>query len=83
VRGNTVFFSWYRDGIVAVDIAGVRNGKEPRTIAQWVTPGPNPHPIDSRLRPQDGPSVWGVALDGDLVLASDRNSGLWVLRLER
>ncbi|HWB73245.1 MAG TPA: hypothetical protein VG452_13610 [Egibacteraceae bacterium] len=26
--------------------------------------------------------TWGVFLHGDLVLASDINSGLWVLRLE-
>jgi hypothetical protein len=83
VRGNTAFFSWYREGIVAVDFAGVRNGKAPEMVAQWVTPGPNPHPISSGLRPGDGASVWGVALDGDLVLASDRNSGLYVLRLQR
>jgi hypothetical protein len=83
VRGNTAFFSWYREGIVAVDFAGVRNGRAPEMIAQWVTPGENPHPYRPNLRPGDGASVWGVALDGDLVLASDRNSGLYVLRLER
>ncbi|MFA9429369.1 LVIVD repeat-containing protein [Egicoccus sp. AB-alg2] len=83
VRGNTVFFSWYAEGIVAVDIAGIRNGGEPTFVAQWKTPTPNPNPIGPGERPGNDTSVWGVALDGDLVLASDRNSGLYVLRLQR
>jgi hypothetical protein len=83
VRGNTVFFSWYAEGIVAVDIAGVRNGRQPSMIAQWKTPTPNPNPIGPGQRPGDDPSVWGVALEGNLVLASDRNSGLYVLELRR
>lgn len=80
VRGNTVFFSWYAEGIVAVDIAGVAQGREPRMVAQWKPPLPNPDPSGALF---DTGQVWGVALDGDLVLASDQNTGLYVLRLRR
>lgn len=80
LRGNTLFYSWYAEGIVAVDIRGVERGREPRMIAQWVPPLPNPDP--SGGLPDTG-QVWGVALEGDLVLASDQNSGLYVLRLRR
>ncbi len=80
VRGDTVFYSWYAEGIVAVDVAGVRAGREPRMIAQWKPPLPNPDP--SGGLPDTG-QVWGVALEGNLVLASDQNSGLYVLRLRR
>jgi hypothetical protein len=31
----------------------------------------------------DGAQVWGVAVEGDLIVASDINSGLYVLRLVR
>ncbi|MPZ89890.1 MAG: hypothetical protein GEU81_17940, partial [Nitriliruptorales bacterium] len=80
VRGNTVFYSWYAEGVVAVDVAGLRNGREPRMVAQWKPPLPNPDP--SGGLPDTG-QVWGVALEGNLVLASDQNSGLYVLRLSR
>jgi hypothetical protein len=80
VRGNTAFFSWYAEGIVAVDIAGVAQGREPQMIAQWKPPLPNTDPSGTL---PDTAQVWGVALDGDLVLASDQNTGLYVLRLRR
>jgi hypothetical protein len=80
VRGNTVFYSWYAEGIVAVDVAGIANGREPQLIAQWKPSLPNPDP--SGGLPDTG-QVWGVALERDLVLASDQNSGLYVLKLRR
>lgn len=80
VRGNTMFYSWYAEGIVAVDVAGVAQGRQPRFIAQWQPPLPNPDP--SGGLPDTG-QVWGVALERDLVLAADQNSGLYVLKLRR
>jgi hypothetical protein len=81
VRGNTAFFSWYAEGVVAVDFAGVRNGRQPGMVAQWRTPTPNPSAPGVDHPWGDDPQVWGVALDGNLILASDMNSGLYVLQL--
>ena len=41
----------------------------------------SPHEVASFVPPQR-PNVWGVDLLGELVLVSDMNSGLYVLRLE-
>ncbi len=69
VRGSTVYASWYSDGVRAISISDPSN---PREIGFWAGAG----------APSDAPAVniWGVALLGDLVLASDRNYGLYVLR---
>ncbi len=66
IRGNRAYFSWYRRGVIVVDIS---KPAKPRLLAQFIPP------VD--------PQVWGVSLEGDTVLASDMNSGLWVLRLQR
>jgi hypothetical protein len=76
VRGNTTFFSWYSLGVVAVNSA---DPSRPRLRAQFV-------PDTDYVNPDffcEGPcaQVWGVALSGSLVLASDMNSGLYILRL--
>lgn len=72
VRGDTLYASWYSDGVRVVDIS---NPSAPRELASWTGAG----------RPADaGPvDVWGVAVQGDLVLAGDRGYGLYVLRLAR
>jgi hypothetical protein len=72
VVGTTLFASWYSDGVRALDIS---RPSAPREIASWTGEG----------RPAEaGPvNVWGVAVEGDLVLASDLGFGLYVLRLER
>jgi hypothetical protein len=80
VRGSVAFFSWYAEGIVAVDVSRVSGGRQPQFIAQWKPPLPNPDP--SGGLPDTG-QVWGVALERGLVLAADQNSGLYVLRLRR
>jgi hypothetical protein len=76
VRGTTTFFSWYSLGVVAV-----RSALPTRLTlrAQFI-------PDTDYLNPDffcDEPcaQVWGVALEGNLILASDMNSGLYVLRL--
>jgi len=72
VRGSTLLASWYSDGVRAIDIS---RPWLPREIAAWTGAG----------APADAPplSIWGVAFSGSLVLASDRNFGLYVLQLSR
>jgi hypothetical protein len=72
VRGDTLFASWYGDGVRVVDIS---RPAAPREVASWTGAG----------RPADAGAVnvWGVAVRGDLVLASDLGYGLYVLRLTR
>jgi hypothetical protein len=76
VRGNTTFFSWYSLGVVAVDSS---RPARPTLLAQFV-------PDTGYINPdffcaEPCAQVWGVFVLGRLVLASDMNSGLYVLRL--
>jgi hypothetical protein len=82
VVGTRAYFSWYSEGIVAVDIA---RASRPRVVAQFVPP-PTADPMgffgpfflgDPSNPPF--PFVWGVFPYRGLVLGSDINSGLWVL----
>jgi hypothetical protein len=66
VLGNRAYFSWYRQGIVVADIT---KPAAPKFVAQFVPPTPSPQ-------------VWGVYATKSYVLASDMNSGLWVLRFQ-
>jgi len=68
VVGNRAIFSWYRHGVIVADIS---KPAKPRLLARFVPPN----------SPQ--PQVWGVDVEGDSILASDMDSGLWVLRLAR
>ena len=72
VQGATLVASWYSDGVRVIDIS---QPAQPREIASWTGAG----------APADAPpvSIWGVAIRGDVVLASDRNFGLYVLTLSR
>jgi hypothetical protein len=72
ISGSTLFASWYSAGVRVVDIS---TPSAPREVAAWAGEG----------RPSDAPAVdvWGVAVRDDLVLASDRGYGLYVLRLVR
>ncbi len=73
VIGTTAYLSWYSDGIRVLDIADPR---APREIAAFVPPAaPDPY-----RRFQPVPQVWGVYVTGDLILASDINAGLYILR---
>jgi hypothetical protein len=69
VRGNTVYASWYSDGVRVIDIS---NPRAPREIGFWRGAG----------APADAPAVniWSVVPHGDLLVASDRNFGLYILR---
>jgi hypothetical protein len=73
VVGTTAYLSWYSDGVRVLDLA---NPRAPREIGSYVPPAVGDpfgyHPT--------APMVWGVVVVGDLVLLSDINAGLYVLR---
>ena len=74
-NGHQAFSSWYTDGIVWWDYS---DPTAPVQRGQFVPPGAeDPEAIFPPI-----PIVWGVYLDRqrDLVLASDVNSGLWILK---
>jgi len=75
VTGDLAVVSWFTDGVRVVDIA---DPAHPREVAAYV-PAAAPNPQRSIF--PDQTLVWGVAILGDLVLVSDINSGLHVLRL--
>lgn len=73
VRGSTAYLSWYTDGVRVVDIS---QPGAPREIASFVPPGvEDPFGFFPPV-----PIVWGVVLEGDLILLSDINAGLYVLK---
>jgi hypothetical protein len=85
VRGSRAYFSWYSEGVVAADISRPSN---PKVIAQFVPP-PTADPMgffgpfflgDPSNPPF--PFVWGVFVSRNYVLASDINSGLWIVRVQ-
>lgn len=69
VVGNRMYVSWYNDGIRVVDIS---RPSAPREQGAWVGEG----------RPAGAPPVdiWSVVPFRGLLLASDRNHGLYILR---
>jgi hypothetical protein len=77
VLGDRAFFSWYRHGIVVADIS---RPAKPRIVARFVPPGTN-DPAGDTCGESSCAFVWGVYPTKDYVVASDMNSGLWVLRL--
>jgi choice-of-anchor B domain-containing protein len=76
VVGDRAFLSWYTDGIRVLDIA---DPTRPREVASFVPPAA----ADPYRTFTNTAQVWGVCVYGDLVLASDINAGLFVLRDER
>ncbi len=72
--GRYALFAWYADGVRLVDLT---NPDDPREVAAFVPPAA---PDRQGFFPISA-DVWGVALSGDIVLASDINSGLYLLRL--
>jgi hypothetical protein len=79
IAGTTAYLSWYSQGVVAADVS---NPAKPRVLARFLPPAAKDR--ESLLCP-DRPcsAVWGVDTSGQYVVASDLNSGLWVLRLHR
>jgi hypothetical protein len=75
VAGDLAVLAWWTDGVRVVDIS---DPAVPREVAAYVPPAePNPQ----RAVFPNQTLIWGVAILGDLVLASDVNGGLYVLRL--
>jgi hypothetical protein len=79
VVGKTAFFSWYAQGVAVFDIS---NPRRPRFVARFLpSRGRDEHGLlcpGNRCR-----AVWGVFPTRRYLLASDLNSGLWVLRFRR
>jgi hypothetical protein len=75
LRGNLLASSWYSDGIRLIDIT---DPAAPREAGAFVPPAAeDPYGFFPTV-----PIVWGVwPHNGNLVLASDINSGLWILRV--
>jgi hypothetical protein len=78
-RGRLAFFSWFRRGIVVADIS---SPARPRLLAHFVPPAGKDATGGRLCKPKRScPLVWGVYPERRYVLASDMNTGLWVLRL--
>jgi len=79
ILGNLAFFSWYAEGVVVADIT---NPAAPRVVAHWIPP-PAADPRGFFQAPGvKFANVWGVYVTNTgTILASDINSGLWVLHM--
>ncbi|MGH3862082.1 LVIVD repeat-containing protein, partial [Actinokineospora sp.] len=69
VRDETLYASWYSDGVRVIDID---DPEDPREIASWTGAG----------APSGAPpvNIWSVVPHRGLLVASDRNFGLYVLK---
>ena len=68
IRGGLLYASWYSDGFRIIDIS---KPAAPREVGYWTGAGsPSPFAV----------SIWTVVPHGSLLLASDRNYGLYVLK---
>jgi hypothetical protein len=75
--GNTVYSSWYTDGVQVWDMS---NPRSPQRVAYFVPPATeNPVKPSQRGVLTNTTQVWGVVVDGRYIYASDMNSGLWIL----
>lgn len=68
IRGSTLYASWYNDGFRIIDIS---KPSEPHEIGSWTGAG-SPSPL--------AVNIWTVVPHGNLLLASDRNYGLYILK---
>lgn len=73
IRGDKLYVSWYADGIRVIDL---EDPAEPEEIAYYV---PESMPDPYGVAPP-GVQMWGIYLHRSLVLGSDINGGLHVLR---
>jgi hypothetical protein len=73
VRGNTAYISWYSDGIQVLDIS---QPAAPRNIGSFVPPAVE----DPFGFLPTAAELWGVYVQGDLILGSDMNAGLYILK---
>jgi len=77
--GHFAYFSWYGQGVALFDL---KNPRKPRFLMRFQpSAAPDRHGL---LCPDDTcTAVWGVFVMPKYVLASDLNSGLWVLSRPR
>jgi hypothetical protein len=78
--GQTIYASWYSDGVQVIDVSDPR---APMRVAYFVPPAAqNPVKPAQRDTLTNTTQVWGVAVDEatGLVYLSDMNSGLWIVR---
>jgi hypothetical protein len=75
VLGRYAYFSWYGQGVALFDLA---NPAKPRFVTRF-RPPPEPDGHDLLCQGGSCTAVWGVFPTRKYVLASDLNSGLWVL----
>ncbi|HYX77541.1 MAG TPA: hypothetical protein VE757_10230 [Gaiellaceae bacterium] len=74
--GRRAYFSWYGQGVALFD---VENPRKPRFVARFRPP--SGHDRHGLLCPGgDCTAVWGVFPTAHYILASDMNTGLWVLK---
>jgi hypothetical protein len=80
IKDDRSYASWYSDGVRVVDLSDPRN---PREVAWFVPPPTSPRQTAATAQSgrRDMPVVWGVFPHKDVVLASDMNSGLWIIRV--
>jgi hypothetical protein len=78
IAGTTAFFSWYSQGVIAVDLT---RPSRPHVLARYL-PRPTRDPEALLCEERSCTAVWGVyPLGPRTLVASDLVSGLWVLRL--
>jgi hypothetical protein len=75
VAGRYAYFSWYGQGVALFDL---KNPRKPRFVTR-VRPPPELDRHGLLCPGQSCTAVWGVFVRPRYVLASDLNSGLWVL----
>lgn len=68
IHGSTLYASWYSDGFRVIDISKPSN---PQEIGSWTGAG-SPSPL--------AVNIWTVVPHRGLLLASDRNYGLYILK---
>ncbi|HEX2044129.1 MAG TPA: hypothetical protein VHF23_00725 [Gaiellaceae bacterium] len=78
VRGNTLYVSWYTEGVVVMDIS---KPAAPRRIAQFIPPEKAEDPLGIFFPGEEFVEIWGVFPHRSYVLASDMNTGLWVFKV--
>ena len=77
--GKLAYFSWYGQGVVVFDFS---NPRRPRFLARF-RPPPEPDEHHLLCPGSSCTAVWGVFPMRRYVLASDMNSGLWIVHLQR
>jgi hypothetical protein len=75
VLGRYAYFSWYGQGVALFDL---KNPAKPRFVTRF-RPPPERDAHDLLCSGSSCTAVWGVFPTRKYVLASDLNSGLWVL----